>query len=114
MQIQARKSDGITVLDIDGRMTRNEGYGTVKREIGELLAADDRQFVLNLAEVPYMDSTCVGELVSAFITVRNNGGVLKLSAPTPRIRELFSVAKLDTVFEVYDSESAAIQSFSKP
>ena len=49
MQIQARKSDGITVLDIDGRMTRNEGYGTVKREIGELLAADDRQFVLNLA-----------------------------------------------------------------
>lgn len=114
MQIQARKSDGITVIDIDGRMTRNEGHGTIKREIGALLADDDRQFVLNLTEVPYMDSTCVGELVSAFITVRNNGGVLKLSGPTPRIRKLLSVAKLDTVFEVYDSESGAIQSFPKP
>ena len=114
MQIHARKSDGITVLDVNGRMTRNKGYGTVKREIDALLADDDRRFVLNLTEVPYMDSTCVGELVSAFITVRSNGGVLKLSGPTPRIRELLSVAKLDTVFEVYDSESAAIQSFSKP
>ena len=112
MQVQERHSGNLTILDFEGRLTRNEGYGSVKQQIGELLADGHRQFLLNLAKVPYMDSTCVGELVSAFITVRNNGGILKLSEPTERIRELLSVAKLDTVFEVYDSESAAIQSFS--
>ena len=79
-----------------------------------MLADGHRGLLLNLSDVPYMDSTSVGELVSAYITVRNNDGVLKLVGPTERIRELLSVAKLDTVFEVYDNEADAVQSFSSP
>ena len=59
-----------------------------------------------------MDSTCVGELVSMFITVRNNGGALKLAGAMGRIKELLTIAKLDTVFEVYDTEATALKSFS--
>ena len=59
-----------------------------------------------------MDSTCVGELVSAFITVRNNGGVMKLASAIGRIKDLLTIAKLDTVFELYDTEEAAIASFT--
>ncbi len=112
MQITLRHIGSLTILDVDGRMTRNDGYGYVKEQVSALLADGHRQVLLNLKEVPYMDSTSVGELVSAFITVRNNDGILKLVGPTQRISELLSVAKLDTVFEVYDSETDAVQSFS--
>ena len=112
MQVSERRVDAITVLDANGRMTRNEGFGFVKQRVSELLLDGHRQFVLNLTQVPYMDSTCVGELVSTFITVRNNGGILKLAGAMGRIKELLTIAKLDTVFEVYDTESEALESFS--
>ena len=111
MHVSERHVGDVTLLDANGRMTRNEGFGFVKKRVGELLADGRRQFVLNLGQVDYMDSTCVGELVSTFITVRNNGGVLKIAGPTGRIRELLTIAKLDTVFEVYDTEPAALESF---
>lgn len=114
MQITERHVGGVSILDVDGRMTRNDGYGSVKKQVTSLLADGYRGLLLNLSDVPYMDSTSVGELVSAFITVRNNDGVLKLVGPTERIRELLSVAKLDRVFEVYDNEADAVQSFSSP
>ena len=145
MQITERHVGGVSILDVDGRMTRNDGVGpterirellsvakldrvfevdneadasvsdgSVKKQVTSLLADGYRGLLLNLSDVPYMDSTSVGELVSAFITVRNNDGVLKLVGPTERIRELLSVAKLDRVFEVYDNEADAVQSFSSP
>ena len=92
-------------------MTRNEGYGSVKERIGALLAGGHRRLLLNLSDVPYMDSSCVGELVSAFITVRNHGGALELVGATSRIMELLTIAKRDTVFEIFDSEKTAIASF---
>ena len=112
MQITERRIGDLSILDVDGRMTRNEGYGSVKEQVSALLADGRRLLLLNLSGVPYMDSTSVGELVSAFITVRDNDGVLKLVGPTERISALLSVAKLDTVFEVYDHEVDAIDSFS--
>ena len=112
MQITEHHIGSLTILDVDGRMTRNDGYGSIKQHVSTLLADGHRQVLLNLKDVAYMDSTSVGELVSAFITVRNNDGILKLVGPTPRISELLSVAKLDTVFEVYDSETDAVRSFS--
>ena len=88
MQITERARGGLLILDVDGRMTRNDGYGSIKQHVSALLANGHRQVLLKLS------------------------GVLKIMGPTERIRELLSVAKLDTVFEVYDSESDAVQSFS--
>jgi len=114
MQITERHIDSLTILAPNGRMTRDDGYGSIKQRVGTLLGNSHQQLLLNLKHVPYVDSTSVGDLVSAFITVRNPGGVLKLVGPTPRTAELLSVAKLDTVFEVYESKTDAVQSFSSP
>ena len=112
MRIKERTAGQVTILDADGRMTRNEGYGIIKQRVGDLMAGGHKQLLLNLAGVPYMDSSCIGELVSAFITVRNSGGSLKFLGATDRLKQLLSVARLDTVFDMFDSEASALQSFT--
>ncbi len=112
MKITERRSGELTILELAGRVTRNDGYGACKQQVTELLSEGRRQFILNLNAVEYMDSTCVGELVSTFITVRNNGGIMKIASAIGRIKELLTIAKLHTVFELYDTEEAAIASFA--
>ncbi len=112
MNITERRSGELTILELEGNVTRNDGYGACKQRVTELLSEGRRDFILNLRQVEYMDSTCVGELVSAFITVRNNGGVMKLASAIGRIKDLLTIAKLNTVFELYDTEEAAIASFT--
>ena len=102
----------VTIVSIHGRMTRNEGYGMVKERMSELLAAGRRQFVLDLRDVPYMDSSCVGELVSAFLSTRSHGGTLKFGGISDRIQRMLTVAKLDTVFQIFETAEAAVSSFS--
>ena len=92
-------------------MTRNDGFGVVKTAVTDLLAQGQTQVLIDMASVSYMDSTGVGELVSAYITTRNHHGSLKLLIPRHRLRELFEVAKLETVFEMFDDESEALRSF---
>ena len=111
MRIKQRTDAGIIILDLNGRMTRNDGYGEIRAALSPLLKQGHTQFLLNLADVPYMDSTGIGELVSVFITVRNHMGTLKLVTLTDRMRELFDVAKLVQVFDVFDDEADALQSF---
>ncbi len=111
MHITQRTAQGVTILDLDGRLTRDDGYGEVRAALTLLLEQGHTQFLLNLADVPYIDSTGIGELVSVFITVRNHKGTLKLLMLTDRIRELFEVAKLVQVFDVFDDEASALQSF---
>ena len=111
MRIKQRTAGEVTILDLDGRLTRDDGYGKVRSAVSALLKQQHTQFLLNLAQVPYMDSTGVGELVSAFITVRNHKGALKLVALTDRMQELFEVAKLVHVFDMFDDEADALQSF---
>lgn len=111
MQIVERAVGPVTVLDLVGRMTRNDGYGTVQAHVKDLAARDRTRILLNLAGVPYMDSSCVGELVSAFISVQSRNGRVKLLRLDGRIRQLFAVARLDTVFEIFDDEQRAIASF---
>lgn len=113
MTITTRVVGQVTVLHIDGRMTRNEGYGGVKAQAVELLGQERIHFLLNLTDVPYMDSTCVGELVSAFIAVRNKGRTLKLCGASGRLSGLLTVAKLDTVFEIFEIEAAALDRFAR-
>ena len=111
MRIKHRTAGSVTILDLNGRMTRSDGYGEIRAALNPLLKQGHTQFLLNLADVPYMDSTGIGELVSVFITVRNHKGTLKLVTLTDRMRELFAVAKLMQVFDVFDDEADALQSF---
>ena len=111
MRIKQRTAGSVTILDLNGRMTRSDGYGEIRAALNPLLKQGHTQFLLNLAHVPYMDSTGIGELVSVFITVRNHKGTVKLVTLTDRMRELFEVAKLVQVFDVFDDEADALQSF---
>ena len=111
MRIKQRTVGSVTVLDLHGRLTRNDGYGEIRAALGVLLKQGHARFLLNLADVPYMDSTGIGELASVLITVQNHKGTLKLVALPERIRELFEVARLVTVFELFDDEADALQTF---
>ena len=111
MRIKQRTAGSVTILDLNGRLTRNDGYGAIRATVNPLLTQGHTQFLVNLADVPYMDSTGIGELVSGFISVRNHKGTLKLVTLTERMRELFEVAKLVEVFDVFDDEADALQSF---
>ena len=111
MRIKQRSAGPVTILDLNGRMTRNDGCGEIRTALKPLLEQGHTQFLLNLADVPYIDSTGIGELVSVFITVRNHTGTLKLVALTDRVRKLFEVAKLVQVIDVFDDEAEALQSF---
>ncbi len=111
MRIKQRSAGPVTILDLNGRMTRNDGCGEIRTALNPLLEQGRTQFLLNLADVPYMDSAGIGGLFSVFITVRNHTCTLKLVALTDRLRKLFEVAQLTQVFELVDDEADALQSF---
>jgi len=102
--------DGIVVADCSGRIVFGEETAELRDRIRALISKDSR-IVLNLADVTYIDSGGLGTLVSLFITARNSGGAVKLARLTQRVGDLLQITKLLTVFEVYDSEEEAVQSF---
>ena len=111
MQIDERVVDGVTILDLKGKMTLGEGDELLKDKINSLLQQERKQLVLNLEAVPYIDSAGLGEIVRTYTTVSRQGGQLKLLSLTKRITDLLSITKLLTVFETYDSEADAVRSF---
>lgn len=113
MKASTRQVDGITVVDLSGRITLGEGSVVLRDTVRDLLAKGDRKMLLNLGEVTYIDSSGIGELVSAFTTVRNQGGELKLLNLTKKVHDLLQITKLYTVFDIKDDEAAAISSFKK-
>lgn len=106
-----REAAGVTVVDLGGRITLGEDSALLRRTIRELL--DDRRtlILLNLADIDYIDSSGIGELVSAFMGVKNRGGTLKLLQLTKKVHDLLQLTKLFTVFEVFSDESTALRSF---
>jgi anti-sigma B factor antagonist len=112
MQIDERVVGGVTILDLSGKMTLGEGDELLREKIASLVNAGQKQLLLNLDGVPYIDSAGLGEIVRTYTTVSRQGGKLKLLNLTKRIEDLLSITKLLTVFEVYDTEAEAIQSFS--
>ena len=112
MQIDERVVDGVTVLDLKGKMTLGEGDELLKDKVNSLVNQGHKKIVLNLAEVPYIDSAGLGEVVRTYTTVSRQGGSLKLLNLTKRITDLLSITKLLTVFETFDSENEAVRSFS--
>lgn len=109
--ITPRKLDDVVILDLSGRITIGEGTLMLRDQIRKSLGEGDNKFLLNLDDVNYIDSSGLGELVTAFTTVRNQSGQLKLLNLTKRIRDLLQITKLLTVFDVYDSEPEALKSF---
>jgi anti-sigma B factor antagonist len=101
----------VTVIDAAGRITLGEGSSVFRETIKDLVSKGNKKVLLNLADVSYIDSSGIGELVSGFTSVSNAGGNLKLLNLTKRIQDLLQITKLYTVFDVYDSESTAVTSF---
>jgi anti-sigma B factor antagonist len=112
MTITERKNGNVTVLDVDGKILLGEGDVQLKRKIDELIERQEQQLLLNLANVPYMDSGGLGEIVRSYTTVKRAGGELKLLGVTKRINDLLTITKLVTVFEIFDSEDEAVKSFA--
>jgi anti-sigma B factor antagonist len=112
MQIEERAAGDVTVLDLKGKMTLGEGDETLRDKVNSLSQQGRKKIVLNLAEVPYVDSAGLGEIVRTYTTVSRQGGSLKLLGLTKRITDLLSITKLLTVFETYDTEADAVRSFS--
>ena len=99
-------------MDLSGRITLGEGSALLRKTVRGLLEEQRRQIVLNLADVDYIDSSGIGELVSGFTAVKNQGGDLKLLQLTKKVRDLLQITKLYTVFEVFTDEPTAVRSFS--
>ena len=112
MEIAERTVSEVTVLDLKGKMTLGEGDELLKDKINSLLSQGKKKLVLNLEGVPYIDSAGLGEIVRTYTTVSRQGGSLKLLNLTKRIEDLLSITKLLTVFETFDTEPEAIQSFT--
>jgi anti-sigma B factor antagonist len=106
-----RESQGITVVDIGGRITLGEGSALLRKTVRDLLEEKRILILLNLADVDYIDSSGIGELVSAYTGVKNRGGALKLLHLTKKVHDLLQLTKLFTVFDVYSDESTALNSF---
>ena len=111
MEVRHRHIDDVTVLDLKGKMTLGEGDELLKDCIARHLASGRRKILLNLADVPYIDSAGKGEIVRTYTTVSRSGGKLKLLNLTKRITDLLTVTKLLTVFETFDDEREALDSF---
>jgi len=112
MKVSTRQVDGVVVMDLSGRITLGEGSVVLRDAVRELLSKGNKKILANLAEVNYIDSSGIGELVSAFTTVKNQGGELKLLNLTKKVHDLLQITKLYTVFDVKDNEANAIKSFN--
>ena len=111
MSVAERPVGDVVVLDVKGEMINNKEHGSVERRVGDLLGRGHRNLLLNLSQVPYMNSWGVGEVAKSFISVRNRHGKLKVAASQGRITRMLAISKLDTVIEVFDTEAEALRSF---
>jgi len=112
VKLTTRQVGDVTVVDAVGRITLGEGASTFRDTIRDLAANGQKKLLLNLAEVSYIDSSGIGELVSSYTTVTNQGGTVKLLSLAKRVQDLLQITKLYTVFEVFDDEAKAVRSFS--
>jgi anti-sigma B factor antagonist len=112
IKASTRQVDDVTVVDLSGRITLGEGSTVLRDTVRELLGRGQKKIMLNLGDVTYIDSSGIGELVSGFTTVANQGGQLKLLNLTKKVHDLLQITKLYTVFEVHNEEAAAIRSFT--
>ncbi|HEU5400500.1 MAG TPA: STAS domain-containing protein [Terriglobales bacterium] len=111
MKASTRQVDGVTIIDLSGRITLGEGSVVLRDTIRNSVGQGVKKILLNLGDVTYIDSSGIGELVSAYTSVRNQGGELKLLNLTKKVHDLLQITKLYTVFDVKDDEASAIKAF---
>lgn len=112
VKLTTRQVGDVSVMDAVGRITLGEGSSTFRETLRELVTKGQKKVLLNLADVSYIDSSGIGELVSGFTSVTNQGGQLKLLHLNKRVQDLLQITKLYTVFEVFEDEAAAVRSFA--
>jgi anti-sigma B factor antagonist len=113
MKVSNRQVDGVSIVDMSGRITLGEGSVVLRDTVRDMMGKGNKKILLNLGDVTYIDSSGIGELVSAFTAVRREGGDLKLLNLTKKVHDLLQITKLYTVFDIKDDEASAIKSFSK-
>ncbi len=113
LKITNREVDGITVVQLEGRIVLGEESTAMREAVKNLLAENKKKIVLNMSNVTFIDSAGLGTLVATFHSARNQGSSLKLSNLGQKFQEVLQITKLLTVFETFESETAAVQSFSK-
>ena len=111
MQIDERKVGSVVILDMKGKMTLGDGDELLRKKVASLVEKGDKKIILNLGDVPYIDSAGLGEIVRTYTTVSRQTGSLKLLNLTKRITDLLSITKLLTVFDTFDNENEAVKSF---
>ncbi|MEI6668130.1 MAG: STAS domain-containing protein [Acidobacteriota bacterium] len=111
MHIDERTVGGVVILDMKGKMTLGDGDELLRLKVTSLVEKGCKKIVLNLGDVPYIDSAGLGEIVRTYTTVSRQSGSLKLLNLTKRITDLLSITKLLTVFDTFDSEGEAVKSF---
>jgi anti-sigma B factor antagonist len=111
LDIKERQAGDVTILDMSGKVTIGEGSVALRSAIRRLLEEGKKKILLNLSGVGYIDSSGIGELVSSFTAINKEGGQLKLLNLTQKLQDLLAITKLLTVFDVYDSEADALNSF---
>ncbi len=112
MKFTTRQVDGVTILDLTGRITLGEGSVTLRDAVKDTVAKGSKKILLNLKDVDYIDSSGLGEMVAAYTTVKNQGGELKLLHLTDKVHDLLQITKLYTVFDIHDNEAHAVSSFA--
>ncbi len=111
MKIVERRVGDVSILDLHGKILIGEGDDALREAVNQLVKSEKKKIVLNLADVPYVDSAGLGEIVRCYTTVSRQGGKLKLLNLTKKIQDLLSITKLLTVFETHESEEQAVASF---
>ena len=111
MKIVERQVEDVVILDLHGKILIGEGDDALREAVTNLADSGKAKILLNLAEVPYVDSAGLGEIVRTYTTVSRKGGKLKLLNLTKKIEDLLSITKLLTVFETYESEDEAVNSY---
>ena len=112
MKVTTRQKGNVTILDLKGRITIGAGDIALRNAVQEAMAAGAKNVLVNMAEVTTIDSSGVGELVSAYTTATNRGAKVKLANLPAKVQDILHITQLITVFDVFDSEDEALASFA--
>jgi anti-sigma B factor antagonist len=111
MKITKREKSGVTILEVEGKVTIGKGDVVLREAVLQAIGEGPAKLLINLGDVTTIDSSGVGELVSAYTTVTNRGGKLKLVNMPPKVSDILQITQLITVFEVFETEDEAVKSF---
>ena len=111
MKIEKRKKGDVVILDIKGKILLGDGIDELRETINGVIQSNETKLLLNFKEVPYLDSTGLGEVVRSYTSLKKEGGLVKIVNLTNKVQDLLSVTKLITVFETFEDEDKAVESF---